>query len=277
MVIDDLADSFDYQNKYAIIQYLREINEDRLFKQIIMTHNFDFFRTIESRFIPYSHCLMASKSGVGVVLDKATGIRNVFVRDWKKQFFDDPQKRIACIPFLRNLVEFTVGDKDEKFATLTALIHQRPNSDKITEDDLNKVYSEICGGTGSTPKNGNKAIVEIIKREADICYKSECRSLESKVVMSIAIRLDAESFMIGKINDVAWWTGIDDRQTEKLLRRFKKDFAKESAAIAVLDRVQLMTPENIHLNSFMYEPIVDMSGDHLRQLYEDIQKRLIVC
>ena len=28
-----------------------------------------------------------------------------------------------------------------------------------------------------------------------------------------------------------------------------------------------MTPENIHVNSFMYEPIVDMSDDHLRKLY----------
>ena len=31
-----------------------------------------------------------------------------------------------------------------------------------------------------------------------------------------------------------------------------------------------MTPENIHLNSFMYEPIMDMSDEHLRQLYSDV-------
>ena len=42
VVIDDLADSFDYQNKYAIIQYLKDISEDGFFNQIIMTHNFDF-------------------------------------------------------------------------------------------------------------------------------------------------------------------------------------------------------------------------------------------
>ena len=28
-----------------------------------------------------------------------------------------------------------------------------------------------------------------------------------------------------------------------------------------------MTPENIHVNAFMYEPIIDMSDDHLRKLY----------
>lgn len=31
-----------------------------------------------------------------------------------------------------------------------------------------------------------------------------------------------------------------------------------------------MTPENIHLNSFMYEPILDMSKDHLEKLYKEI-------
>ena len=32
-----------------------------------------------------------------------------------------------------------------------------------------------------------------------------------------------------------------------------------------------MTPENIHVNSFMYEPIIDMSDDHLRKLFVDVK------
>ena len=58
-VIDDLADSFDYKNKYAIIQYLKEISKESFFKLIILTHNFDFFRTIESRkIVNYSNCFL---------------------------------------------------------------------------------------------------------------------------------------------------------------------------------------------------------------------------
>ena len=34
----------------------------------------------------------------------------------------------------------------------------------------------------------------------------------------------------------------------------------------------MMTPENIHLNSFMFEPILDMSLHHLVTLYEEIKK-----
>ena len=32
-----------------------------------------------------------------------------------------------------------------------------------------------------------------------------------------------------------------------------------------------MTPENIHLNSFMYEPILDMAPEHLKRLYADVK------
>jgi len=49
-------------------------------------------------------------------------------------------------------------------------------------------------------------------------------------------------------------------------------FPTNAAAIGVLNRVILMTPETIHLNSFMYEPILDMSDEHLKQLYADVQK-----
>src|SRR5690606_20329756 len=44
-IIDDIADSFDYKNKYAIIEYLKDIADDPRFKMIILTHNFDFYKT----------------------------------------------------------------------------------------------------------------------------------------------------------------------------------------------------------------------------------------
>ena len=40
----------------------------------------------------------------------------------------------------------------------------------------------------------------------------------------------------------------------------------------LFDQVVLMTPENIHLNAFMYEPIIDTSVYHLIDLYEELQK-----
>lgn len=270
MVIDDIADSFDYQNKYAIIQYLKDISEDRLFKQIIMTHNFDFFRTINSRFVNYQNCLMASRHSDGIVIGQASAIKNVFVNDWKVNFFNNPRKRIASIPFLRNLVEFTKGDDDPNFKKLTSLLHWKADSAAITEDQLNVIYNELCSTTG-TSANGARPVVDIIRDEAQSCLTASCGiNFENKIVLAIAIRIDAERFMVSKINDPAFVASISAHQTQSLLKKFRELHGGDTEALGVLERVILMTPEDIHLNSFMYEPIVDMSDEHLRKLYADV-------
>lgn len=38
----------------------------------------------------------------------------------------------------------------------------------------------------------------------------------------------------------------------------------------IVEQVLIMTSENIHINSFMYEPLIDMSLDELKKLYEDV-------
>ena len=59
-IIDDIADSFDYKNKYAIIQYF-EISNYPSFNTIILTHNFDFLRTIAIIIIVYSLIMKGKK------------------------------------------------------------------------------------------------------------------------------------------------------------------------------------------------------------------------
>jgi len=54
------------------------------------------------------------------------------------------------------------------------------------------------------------------------------------------------------------------------MNRYRKQFLNEDETLGILDRVVLMTAENIHLNSFMYEPLIDMSDGYLRKLYEDV-------
>ena len=269
-VVDDIADSFDYKNKYAIIQYLKDIAEEPYFYQIILTHNFDFFRTINSRFVEYSHCLMALKSSNGISLVQAAGIRNVFVTDWKPNFFINPKKKIASIPFMRNLIEFTKDNKDPDFIKLTSLLHWKDDSTSITEKELDSIYNALFGVKGNSP-NGTGLMINLIQREAEECLNaSDGINFENKIVLSIAIRIAAEKFMVEKINDAKFVDNIESNQTPKLLTKYKKLFPSDVDNIATIQRVVLMTPENIHLNSFMYEPILDMSDEHLRNLYKDV-------
>lgn len=270
IVVDDIADSFDYKNKYAIIQYLMDISESPHFRQIILTHNFDFYRTVESRFVGYNNCLMASKTGTGVALEKAAGIKNIFINDWKGAFYTDSKKKIASISFIRNLIEYTRGDADPDFVKLTSLLHWKADSQQITVSDLDAIYNGLFSATGSSP-DGNRPVVDLIADEATKCLKApDGINFANKVVLAIATRLAGEQFMVKKINDPTFVAGIGSNQTPRLLKKFQELFPAELASLGVLRRVVLMTPENIHLNSFMYEPILDMSDSHLRELYKAV-------
>jgi hypothetical protein len=272
VVVDDIADSFDYSNKYAIIQYLKDISEDGLFKLIIMTHNFDFFRTIEGRFVGYPNCLMASKNDNGISLAQATGIRNVFANDWKGKFFTDSKKKIASICFLRNLIEMTTGEADSNYLLLTSMLHWKADTSKITVSQLDAVFNSVCKTNGNSGGDATKLVFDLMIKEADGCLAAQSGlGLECKIVLAIAARVTAERFMIGKIKDDKFVAAITANQTPPLIKKFREKFPTEEVALKCLDRVALMTPENIHVNSFMYEPIVDMSDEHLKRLYRDVK------
>ncbi|WP_427791834.1 hypothetical protein [Brevundimonas diminuta] len=271
VIVDDVADSFDYKNKYAIVQYLGDIADDDLFRQIILTHNFDFFRTINSRQIAsYNCCFMASKTSGGLKIYPAQGISNIFVNDWKIAFFQDEKKRVASIPFMRNLVEFTRGVDDPTFLKLTGLLHVKPGSERITEGELDAIYNGLFGTTGTHPHSDKAVFTSIDEAAAQCLGAPEGMNFENKIVMAIAVRLAAERYMIATIADSTFTDAIVSSQTGRLLGRFKKDHPDKAAEVKILERVALMTPENIHLNSFMYEPILDMSDEHLRRLYQDV-------
>lgn len=155
-------------------------------------------------------------------------------------------------------------------------MHQKADSGAITLSDLFAIYKKVLNGQEFTTELAlNTAVIPLLLDTAKgIAEAGEIAlDLEKKVVLSIAIRLVAEAKMIEIINDSAFINGITKNQTAKLLRRLKEVVGGDEAhasLIVLMDRVNLMTPENIHLNSFMYEPILDMSAEHLAQLHNEL-------
>ncbi|QHO77793.1 hypothetical protein ACH79_39505 [Bradyrhizobium sp. CCBAU 051011] len=125
--------------------------------------------------------------------------------------------------------------------------------------------------TITLPDGGGSVLSDVFTAAKECLDATEGMNFENKVVLSIATRIAAEKFMAERIKDEKLLAGITSAQTPKLLREYKKQFETEIANIAIIERVMLMTPENIHLNSFMYEPIIDMSDDHLRRLYQEVE------
>lgn len=271
-IVDDLADSFDYKNKYAIIQYLRDISEVGEFRMLILTHNFDFYRTLESRFVSYKNCLMAQRISGGVSLVQAEGIKNPFIIDWKGKFFSEAIKRYASIPFVRNILEYTNGQDDPNYIKLTSLLHWKDESSTVSQGDLDAIFKSTFSGAGewASPED---AVIDGVLAEADGCLTAgDGVNFENKIVLSVATRILAEKFMINAINDPSAVQSIDANQTVKLLGLYRKLPNVDAANLTTLETVVLMTPENIHVNSFMYEPILDMSDEHLRKLYAKVKE-----
>lgn len=79
--------------------------------------------------------------------------------------------------------------------------------------------------------------------------------------------------MIQTLGDLVDLTVMKNNQTQVLYKAYKEHFP-DSPSLNILDRVNLMTPENIHINAFMYEPLIDMSINHLVQLFEDLNRLL---
>lgn len=270
-VIDDIADSFDYKNKYAIVEYLKEISEEEKFYQIILTHNFDFFRTVESRgIVDYNNCFFVERTDTEIKVSKASYIRNPFT-SWMQGLSDD-KKLVASISFVRNLIEYTQG-RNSDYEKLASLLHIKPDSSSICKRDLQGIYKRVFPNLPLDLENKDKGMLELIYELADQCLiSSEGINLEDKVVLAIAIRLSADRFMIDKLND---GSVSSENQTGVLLQKFKDKFNNqdsESAHLKLLKRVNLMTPENIHLNAFMYEPILDMSCEQLKNLYGEVKQ-----
>jgi len=266
VVADDIADSFDYKNKYAIVEYLKEVSELDKFFCIFLTHNFDFHRTISGRLgIKRPNRLFASKNGRNLSLKEEKYQKNPF-EHWKNNL-ENRRFAISSIPFVRNLAEYC--GKDAEFDRLTSLLHIKADSEAITVLDMEILYKALITKPGFSLPEPHKAVIDLIYEVADeIVHESdEQAELESKIVLSIAIRLKAETFMVKKIADQQFVDGLTENQTMHLLKRFRNDFPKEQDCIALMEQVNLMTPENIHLNSFMYEPILDMSPKHLKRLY----------
>ena len=69
-----------------------------------------------------------------------------------------------------------------------------------------------------------------------------------------------EANLVVTSNQTAEWT--------KLLKQHCPNDSKKD----VIEQVNMMTPEIIHINSFMYEPLIDLSVHHLIELYKECSK-----
>lgn len=284
IILDDISESFDYRNKYAILEYISDISEytdangDKLFKILLLTHNFDFYRTVASRVTKRGNSYIGFSNEGEIKLEKGQYTKNIFGHyklQLKNRYSDNIM--VASIPFVRNLIEYTEGDDNPEYLMLTSVLHYKNDTKTITLKQIQDIFNQYwCKKENISFASGRESelIYDVIIAEAEKIVDVEKIEIENKLILSMAIRLIAESFMKDKIiselsngNDIINDIYKKKNQSAWLIKAYKQYINDD--AMNTLEVVAMITPENIHLNSFMFEPILDMS---LKQLYELYQK-----
>lgn len=277
---------------------------------IILSHNFDFYRSISSRlnFPNRKNRLHSIKTNNEIEI-KDEHYQNQPFKVWKDNL--NNKFVIALIPFIRNLIEYGIDDKKD-YMFLTHLLHIKIETkykcngkrqtlslydenkgdftilsiSDINIQQLKAIYKKYIGkDTFDSAMNDTDKVYNLIIDVADNDISDDDINLENKIILALAIRLKAEEYMIDKIKNSSitfnWKNGSGNQdnfleyvysngtQTRELFSGFCQIGTKE--VIKVLDSVNIMTPENIHINSFMYEPLLDMDILELKKLYNDVK------
>lgn len=271
LIFDDVADSFDYKNKFAIIEYIKELHHLASVRIIILTHNFDFYRTVASRLnLSRQAVFMATKShDKKIALHSGQYRKDVFTHFISR--YSEPKVFVSLITFVRNIIEYSESDDCPEYITLTSCLHKKELTDTLTANDVFQIYvNRLIKLSGKTIQFGQQNLMQLILSTADaICAEANIDEilLENKITLAIAIRLKAEEYLISKLPELDM-NSITSNQTQVLSSNYRDKFPG-SNSVKTIDKVNLMTPENIHINAFMYEPLIDMSIHHLIDLYRE--------
>lgn len=289
LVFDDISDSFDYKNKYAIVEYLCDLRDDSRFKMLILTHNFDFYRTISSRLCVKRNSIYMAYKDVNdeIKFHRAEYLREPF--KLIKSNADKPEFFIALIPLVRNLIEYTKDTNSDPaksdYLKLTSCLHVKTETASLTVNDIIQIVCNNIEIHTFPIANTDLNIKTYIYNTAQTLYCQPTLDeihIENKIVFAATIRLKAEDYMISKLKQVmpiesfnSFFNSITSNQTSALTKKFEEQCSPTNDIQLLIKEVNLITPENIHLNSFMFEPIIDMSVWRLKKLYQDTKTQLV--
>ncbi len=200
------------------------------------------------------------------------GINNIFINVWKSQINSNDYILCATIPFTRNLIEYTKGEDDD-YKKLTSLLHWKNDTDQITVGNYLDIYNRLFGTSYDT-SNTQQVKDLLFTKATEICARTahDGLNLEDKVLLSMAIRMQAEIFLINELRKLKgepnyWCQSMS--QFGNLIKEYSA-LVTTSPSIRILEKISITVSSNIHLNSFMYEPILDLTIEHLVNLYNEV-------
>lgn len=273
IVLDDVAESFDYKNKYGIINYIQSLQNDPNIQLIVMTHNFDFYRSIILAFGERNaDCFFAYKDN----------LNNVQLYESKKKYYlnisnfnmwknnPDNKKFIALIPFARTIFQLQ-DNHDCDIDTVLKYLHYDIGLESLQMNDIINILINKMN-VNSCPSNisPSDSYLNILANISSTICSSDIREtdLEDKIVVGLYLRVFSERFLTKRFIDSTGNnpTIVDEhRRGRELYDQCKSHLSQEEKD--VIEAINVICPPYVHVNSFMYEPLIDVSGDELKKQY----------
>lgn len=189
---------------------------------------------------------------------------------------------LALIPFARTNVENNYKDKseyerDQNYLHYTKILHYRPDGgSNFTGNTLFNLFKQNIKIECPDLKKNSNRIYKIIFNQAMIISSSTNNSqkIEEKIVMSMALRIYGEKYMRHFLmkckHRLPSTFDINNSTFGKTLKQFKTIYPLKTDAIKILDIIGILTPMEIHVNGFAYEPLIDYSISRLRSLFNEL-------
>lgn len=270
VILDDIADSFDYKNKYAMIEYISEISKQKIVCWIL-THNFDFFNSCKYRTRGFKKFYIKKNNDSENFLkfnESIIGGGMELFNNWKSFLLsnNDEKKLLALIPVARNIIELKNGVESEEYKTLCKILHYRKETKTILVKDIKPIFLSVFGFELNF--DPNKLVIDILNSNLDKIASENLSNkvdLDDKLILAIGIRINMEIIFNKYDATLMENEFLLGEEYEKV-----KKFISNEEEIATYNKALISIPEFIHLNSFMYEPLVDIQSTVLQKIYKDI-------
>lgn len=262
IIIDDELEVFDYAFKHSFIEYLNEITKKDNINMVILSHNFDFLRTLSSRLeIDKNEVqrMSAYKNENQVIeLNKIKNLDEIKLENKFKKITE--KNLITFIATKRNIEGFE--QKKDNFNKLTCYLHFKKDTKSKTLEDLHSFIVDNSPNIEWGIQGTRNYLVYLEEHsERIITERRGCSNLnlDDKMTLAVACRMKFEEKFIDEGKEYS------SNQTRLIFNDLSNELKKQ------FGEINIIIPDFVHLNSFAYEPLMDIKIDRLINLYNKLK------